>query len=150
MVMATLLVARPEKCAELAQTLQALVAAARSQAGCQGGLAAQDLEGQPRFLVYLNWDSRSSLDRYTASEGFQVLLGAAGILLTEPARFRFFRFDAPGADPTGLRALLERGPAHPHGLVPDFRTAAPVPGELQLRLAAIGGRQPLSAELEAP
>lgn len=130
MVMATLLVAKPEKGQELAQTLTALIAAARTQAGCQGGMAAQDLEGEPRFLVYLNWNNRAGLDRYTASEGFQVLLGAAGILLAEPARFRFFRFDAPGADPTGLRTLLEREVAHPHGLDPDFRTGAPAPGDL--------------------
>jgi quinol monooxygenase YgiN len=128
--MATLLVARPEKRNELVQTLEALLGVARSLPGCTDGMAAQDLDGQPRFLLYLSWDSRAARDRYTASEGFQVLLGASSVLLTEPVRFRFFQFDTPEAIEFGSRALLQRGAAHPHDMLPDLPAGSEVDGPL--------------------
>jgi quinol monooxygenase YgiN len=131
-IMATLLVANPKKRDELVQTLEALLWAARNLAGCKGGMAAQDLDGRPRFLVYLSWDGRAALDRYTASEGFQVLLGASSVLLAEPARFRFFRFDAPDAIEPESRALVPPMAAHPHGMLPDLRTGSEIDGPLPI------------------
>ena len=129
-VMATLLVGRPDWRNELVQTLEALLREARSLPGCMGGMAAQDLDGQPRFLFYIKWDNRAALDRYTASEGFQVLLGASTVLLTEPARFRFFRFDAPQGAKPDCRDLLKRGAIHPHDMLPDLCGGSEIDGPM--------------------
>ena len=94
MAMTALLVARPEKQEELLQALKPLAEEARAQPGCLQCLAAQDLEGRARFLLYLCWKDRDGLNRYAASRGFQILLGASSILLAEPASFRFFGADA--------------------------------------------------------
>lgn len=127
-IMAALLMARGDKRDELVQILKALLEEARNRTGCRGGMAAQDLDGSPGFLVYLSWDDHAALNHYTSSEAFKVLMGASTILLAEPARFRFFRFDAPDDIPSGFRSLLERPPALPQAMHPDFGTGAEADG----------------------
>jgi len=122
MGMAALLVAQAEKQGELVQTLSALLGEARSQAGCLEGMAAQDLGGQPRFMLYLCWQDQDALERYTGSEGFQVLLGASTTLLTEPARFRFFALGGGQSRTAPGRSLSAGAPARPHPMLPDIRS----------------------------
>jgi quinol monooxygenase YgiN len=72
--------ARPEKTRELYQTLQALLPAIRNEKGCRDCRVCRDVEDEETFLLTLDWDARTGLEAFLASDSGGALLGAVDML----------------------------------------------------------------------
>jgi len=76
--------ARPGKRRELVQTVLALAAETRKQRGCTGWYFSQDVEDENAFILTLEWETQTELDKHLRSEAFEVLLGGATLLCDPP------------------------------------------------------------------
>ena len=79
-VMSALLQPRPEKRAELQQTLRSLLEVIRAEPGCIECLVGEELEEGVRFYLHLVWRDTEALESFTASEVLRILLGALNVL----------------------------------------------------------------------
>ncbi|MBT8365741.1 MAG: antibiotic biosynthesis monooxygenase [Deltaproteobacteria bacterium] len=72
--------ARPEKCLEFRQTLQALMQSTRKEKGCLSHDVYQDIEYDNSFSLFQTWASRSDLDDHLRTDQFTVLMGTRSLL----------------------------------------------------------------------
>jgi hypothetical protein len=79
--------AKPGKCQELYQTLQALLPTIRKEKGCRDCQVYRDVEDGDVFSISVHWETAASLAHYARSGSGGVLLGAID-LLSESARVR--------------------------------------------------------------
>jgi quinol monooxygenase YgiN len=79
--------AKPGKCQELYQTLQALVPTIREEKGCRDCELLRDVEDGDVFSLSVQWEALVSLEHYMRSSSGGALLGAVD-LLSETARVR--------------------------------------------------------------
>jgi quinol monooxygenase YgiN len=86
-LLTVLLTANPAKQTEFLQTLEALGRDLARAPGCVECVVAREVSGSPRFILFLAFSDRRSLEAQLASESFRILRGAVDIL-SEPAEFR--------------------------------------------------------------
>ena len=76
--------ARPSKDMELKQTLLALNDPIRNGKGCLSYTVFEDVENKNCFCLVGQWKTRADLDNHRQSDSFAVLMGARGLLDTDP------------------------------------------------------------------
>lgn len=79
--------AKPGKCQELCQTLQALLPTIRKAKGCRDCQVYRDVEDGDVFSLSVQWEARASLQHFVRSGSGSTLFGAVD-LLSETARVR--------------------------------------------------------------
>ena len=79
--------AKPGKCQELYQTLQALLPTIRKEKGCRECRISRDVEDGEVFFLSGHWEAQASLEHYIRSRNGMALLGAI-TLLSEKAGVR--------------------------------------------------------------
>lgn len=87
-VISALLTPIPEKLEEFLQTLQCLHLEIKKEPGCLDCVVGRDVDGGPRFLLFMVWRDLAALEAHMESENFRILLGATSVL-SAPADFRF-------------------------------------------------------------
>jgi quinol monooxygenase YgiN len=92
-VMTAILKPRPGNQAELLQMLEGLRQAIGGSQGCVECLIAQDVSGEPRYVLLSSWTDTQSLAAHLQSEHFRILRGAADVLGTQ-TDVRFFAGDS--------------------------------------------------------
>ena len=75
---------RPEKRKELLQTLEAIMERVRKETGCVKANLYQDMENDRGFMLIEEWRNQQDLENHIRSDSFSVLLGANGLLESEP------------------------------------------------------------------
>jgi quinol monooxygenase YgiN len=76
--------ARPEKCMELKQTLQALIKPTINEKGCLGYEIFENIENENSFCLVERWDTQKDLTNHQQSDRFAVLMGTRSLLSEEP------------------------------------------------------------------
>jgi quinol monooxygenase YgiN len=79
--------AKPGKCQELYQTLQALVPTIRKEKGCRDCQLLRDVEDGDVFSLSVQWEAKANLVHYVRSASSGALFGAVD-LLSETARVK--------------------------------------------------------------
>jgi quinol monooxygenase YgiN len=79
--------AKPGKCQELYQTLQALLPTIRKERGCRDCRISREVEDGEVFFLSSQWERPANLEHYLRSTNGMALLGAIN-LLSEKARVR--------------------------------------------------------------
>jgi quinol monooxygenase YgiN len=79
--------ARPEKQAELLQTMLAMIESMRGEAGCRSYQVFQNIQNASSFSTIGEWDSCGDMNHYLKSDKFGVLLGMKSLLRT-PMKIR--------------------------------------------------------------
>jgi quinol monooxygenase YgiN len=92
-VISALLTPIPAKLEEFLQTIQCLHLEIKKEPGCLDCVVGRDVDGGPRFLLFMVWRDLAALEAHMESENFRILLGATSVL-SAPADFRFIAADS--------------------------------------------------------
>ena len=82
--------AKPEKEAEVEQTLRGLIPPTRSEEGCIEYRLHRSQETAGLFMFYENWVSREALDQHLGTPHLQAFASRAEELLDRPIEIRFY------------------------------------------------------------
>jgi len=86
--------AKPGKEQIVKDTLMALVAPTRSEAGCINYDLHQAADDKGLFLFYENWISKKDLDEHLATPYLKDFLGKAGDILAEPVEITLWKMSS--------------------------------------------------------
>ena len=74
------MIAKPEKCLEIRQSLSALVDPIRKEKGCMSHDIFQDIENENSFSLIQMWQTQEDMDDFMRSDLFDVMIGTRHLL----------------------------------------------------------------------
>lgn len=83
-VVITKIMALPEKCMEVKQTLQALIKHIRKEKGCLECDVFENIDTENCFCLFERWGTQKAWRDHQQSDQFAVLMGIRNLLCEEP------------------------------------------------------------------